>query len=108
MQLSITEKARVELLASGVGAEAYLRLAVKPGGCAGRSYDMVVDRKLNTGDKIIYVNGELQVITDPESAQYLDGLNIDYSDDLVESGFRLSNPNAQHSCGCGSSFSCES
>ena len=108
MQLNITEKALAELVANGVGAEAYLRLAVKPGGCAGMSYDMVVDTRLKTGDKIIYENGELQVITDPESAQYLDGLNIDYSDDLVESGFRLSNPNAEHSCGCGSSFSCAS
>lgn len=106
MRLEISEKAEAELRRSGVGNSAYLRLAVKPGGCAGMSYDMVLDTKLHTGDKIIYETDEMQVITDPDSAPYLDGLKIDYSDDLIESGFRLSNPNAQHACGCGSSFSC--
>lgn len=106
MRLEITEKAISELRSGGVGNDAYLRLAVKPGGCAGMSYDMVLDSTLRTGDKIVYTSGDLQVITDPDSAQYLDGLQIDYSDDLIESGFRLSNPNAQKSCGCGSSFSC--
>ena len=106
MRLEISKKAQAELRASGVGSDAYLRLAVKTGGCAGMSYDMVLDTRLNTGDRIIFETGDLQVITDPDSEPYLDGLTIDYSDDLIESGFRLSNPNAQHACGCGSSFSC--
>lgn len=106
MNLEITEKAQNELRNSGVGADSYLRLAVRPGGCAGMSYDMILDDKLNEGDKVIFEQAELQVITDPNSAQYLDGLHIDFSDDLVESGFRLTNPNAQNSCGCGSSFGC--
>ncbi|MBN2343402.1 MAG: iron-sulfur cluster assembly accessory protein [Deltaproteobacteria bacterium] len=106
MQLNITEKAKQELVAGGVGKDAYLRLEVIPGGCAGMSYSMLLDDQLNEGDQLIFQEQEFRVVTDPESVQYLDGLNIDYSDDLVESGFRLSNPNAQHSCGCGSSFSC--
>ena len=106
MNLTISEKAQSQLRSSGVGRDAYLRLAVKPGGCAGMSYDMLVDDTLKVGDKIIYTNGDLQVITDPKSAPYLDGITIDFSDDLIEAGFRLSNPNAQNACGCGSSFSC--
>ncbi len=106
MRLEITEKAISELRAGGVGNDAYLRLAVKPGGCAGMTYDMLLDSTLRTGDKVIYSSGDVQVIADGESEPYLDGLTIDYSDDLIESGFRLSNPNAKKSCGCGSSFSC--
>ena len=106
MQLNISEKAKQELCAGGVGKDAYLRLAVTPGGCAGMSYSMLLDDTLREGDQIVYTDDELRVVTDPDSAQYLDGLNIDYSDDLVESGFRIHNPNAQKSCGCGSSFGC--
>ena len=106
MRLEITTKAVEELRAGGVGPDAYLRLAVKPGGCAGMTYDMLLENTLRSGDKIVYTDGDLQVVADPDSAQYLDGLCIDYSDDLVASGFRLNNPNAARSCGCGSSFSC--
>ena len=106
MRLDITEKAISELRAGGVGSDTYLRLAVKPGGCAGMTYDMLLDSSLRTGDKVIFASGDVQIIADKESEQYLDGLQIDYSDDLIESGFRLSNPNAKKSCGCGSSFSC--
>jgi iron-sulfur cluster assembly accessory protein len=106
MSLIITDKALLELRSNGVGSDAYLRLAVKPGGCAGMSYDMVVDDKMNMGDRVIYKKEGLQVIADPESVPYLDGLKIDFSDDLIETGFRLSNPKAQNACGCGSSFSC--
>ena len=106
MQLEITKKAQDELRSAGVGSESFLRLAVSPGGCAGMSYDMVLDKDLDADDQVIYQEDELRVVTDPASAQYLDGLKIDFSDDLVEAGFRLSNPNAQNSCGCGSSFGC--
>ena len=106
MNLMITEKALSELRANGVGKDSYLRLAVKPGGCAGMSYDMIVDETLNLSDKVIYESGDLQVIADSDSVPYLDGLQIDFSDDLIEAGFRLRNPTARNSCGCGSSFSC--
>lgn len=106
MQLNITEKAKQELYAGGVGKDSYLRLGVTPGGCAGMSYSMILDDTLNEGDQVVYTEADLRVVTDPDSVQYLDGLHIDYSDDLVESGFRISNPNAQNSCGCGSSFGC--
>ncbi len=106
MRLEISKKARAELRAGGFGSAAYLRLAVKPGGCAGMSYDMILDNKRHAGDKIIYEIGDLQVIADPDSAPYLDGLKIDYSDDLIQAGFSLKNPSDQNTCGCGSSFNC--
>jgi iron-sulfur cluster assembly protein len=106
MQLNISDKAKKELSAGGVGKDAYLRLAVTPGGCAGMSYSMLLDDTIREGDQVVYHEDELKVVTDPDSAQYLDGLHIDFSDDLVESGFRISNPNAQKACACGSSFGC--
>ena len=106
MQLKITPAAVTELRAGGVNADTYLRLAVVPGGCAGMSYNMFVDDALNEGDQLVYQAEDIRVITDPDSARYIDGLTIDFSDDLVESGFRLTNPNAHNSCGCGSSFGC--
>ena len=106
MQLEITQKAKDELKSGGVDANSYLRLVVKPGGCAGMQYDMVLEDTKNDDDKIIYNVEDLRVVSDPESLKYFEGLTIDYSDDLIESGFTLFNPNAKNSCGCGSSFGC--
>ena len=55
-------------------------------------------------DQLVYQEDDLRVVADRRSAPYLDGLEIDYSDDLVRSGFRLKNPSAAKSCGCGASF----
>ncbi|HET6408010.1 MAG TPA: iron-sulfur cluster assembly accessory protein [Chthoniobacteraceae bacterium] len=79
-----------------------LRLFVEKGGCAGMQYGMTIDT-VSTGDETFERDG-VKVIVDPESLNYLRGSEIDYCDDLTGTGFRLKNPNAVRSCGCGTSF----
>jgi len=102
--LTITDKALDALDGIDMPEGAFLRINVVPGGCSGRTYSAAVDTELDEADVILYEAGKLRVVTDPDSAEFLDGLQIDYSDDLIRSGFRFSNPNACGSCGCGSSF----
>jgi len=104
MQIEVTDKAKGKLQELGLNAERFLRLGVKPGGCAGMSYDAVIDDEMSENDKVAYESDELRIVAGAESVEYLEGLKIDFSDDLVRPGFLLSNPNAQGSCGCGSSF----
>lgn len=80
-----------------------LRVAVRPGGCAGFSYEMFFDSDSDDND-ITTAYGQVTVVSDPSSAQLLQGAMLDYKDGL-ESGFAITNPNAERSCGCGSSFS---
>ena len=100
----VTEKAKAKLLDLGLDEERFLRLGVRPGGCAGMTYDAVIDDTLEEGDQVIYESDKLRVVSDAANIVYLDGLKVDYSDDLVQSGFVLSNANVKKSCGCGSSF----
>src|SRR4051812_14795322 len=79
-----------------------LRISVEKGGCAGMQYEMQFDRA-NETDRL-YTRGNVDVIIDPQSAIYLDGVSVDYVDGLTGAGFRIVNPNAVRSCGCGSSF----
>jgi iron-sulfur cluster assembly protein len=79
-----------------------LRIFVENGGCAGMQYGMALDAA-KEGDEIIERDG-VQVIVDQESGVLLRGATIDYSDGLAGSGFRINNPNAARSCGCGTSF----
>jgi iron-sulfur cluster assembly protein len=79
-----------------------LRIYVENGGCAGLQYGMGLGHA-REGDEIIERDG-LKVIIDGESAHFLNGSTIDYSDDLAGAGFRINNPNAVRSCGCGTSF----
>ncbi len=79
-----------------------LRLAVRRGGCAGWRYEMrVADPE--TGDAVIE-NGAARVIVAADSIERLRGCEVDYSEDLTDSGFKIHNPNASRSCGCGTSF----
>jgi iron-sulfur cluster assembly protein len=81
-----------------------LRIAVKGGGCSGLSYVMNLEPAPTDRDLVFEVEG-LTVIVDPKSARFIGGLNLDYSvKNLLEGGWRFSNPNAQRSCGCGTSF----
>jgi iron-sulfur cluster assembly protein/iron-sulfur cluster insertion protein len=80
-----------------------LRVAVRPGGCAGFSYEMFFDGDRDDND-ITTTFGEVTVVVDPSSAQLLQGAMLDYKGGL-ESGFAITNPNAEKTCGCGSSFS---
>ena len=80
-----------------------LRVAVKPGGCAGFQYDLFFDKDELEGDAVADFNG-VTVRVDPMSAQYLTGATIDFVDTLGDSGFKIDNPNAGSGCGCGKSF----
>ena len=81
-----------------------LRVAVRPGGCSGFSYEMFFDTELETDDQVMDFSG-VKVVVDPSSAQLLTGASLDYKDGLQGAGFAISNPNAERSCGCGQSFS---
>lgn len=79
-----------------------LRLFVEKGGCAGMQYGMKLD--MPTPEDALVPAGSVSVIIDPESAKFLRGIEIDYQDTLNDSGFKIHNPNAIRSCGCGTSF----
>jgi iron-sulfur cluster assembly accessory protein len=81
-----------------------LRVAVRPGGCSGFSYEMFFDAEVDNED-IITEFGRVKVVIDPESAERLRGSTLDYKDGLMGAGFAIENPNTTRSCGCGNSFS---
>ena len=92
------------LLAEEEGEGLALRVAVKPGGCSGYSYEMFFDSEV-MADDVVREFGTVRVVVDPASAELLTGSTLDYSDGLQDTGFHISNPNATRTCGCGSSFS---
>ncbi len=100
----ITDPALRELEKLEATGENFLRIAVIPGGCSGMTYSACIDNTLSDGDEVVYTNGSLRIVADTGSAMFLDGLTIDYSDDLIAAGFRFKNPKAKKGCGCGSSF----
>lgn len=106
--VTLTENAAAkvaELLAEEEGAEALaLRVAVRPGGCSGYSYDMFFDSEV-ADDDVVRTFGTVKVVVDSESAELIKGSTLDYRDGLQGAGFHISNPNATRTCGCGSSFS---
>jgi iron-sulfur cluster assembly protein len=104
MSIQISDRARRRLVELGLGGRAALRIAVVSGGCSGNTYSAGIEDTVGENDRLVYQEGELRVIADLRSAPYLDGLQIDYSDDLIQSGFRFKNPSAAKSCGCGASF----
>jgi len=81
-----------------------LRVAVRPGGCSGYSYEMFFDSDISDDDRATDYGG-VKVVSDAMSAQLLDGATLDFKDGLMGAGFAIENPNAQSSCGCGKSFS---
>lgn len=93
-----------DLLAQEGNAELALRVAVRPGGCSGFSYEMFFDSELESDD-IVRSFGPVKVVVDPASAEQLTGATLDYKDGLQGAGFHITNPNATRTCGCGSSFS---
>ena len=81
-----------------------LRVAVRPGGCSGFSYEMFFDSDIAADDIKADVDG-VSVVVDPASAPLLTGAVLDFKDGLQGAGFAITNPNAQRTCGCGQSFS---
>ncbi len=104
--VTITEPAAGEIksmLAKEESAAAKgLRVYVEAGGCSGMQYGMVFDEKRD--DDLTSELFGVSVLVDPFSANYLKGAVIDFSDSLTGGGFKISNPNARQSCGCGNSF----
>ena len=93
-----------ELITAEGEAGLALRVAVRPGGCSGFSYEMYFDTD-RAADDITKDFGGVDVVVDPQSAQLLEGATLDYKDGLQDAGFSIDNPNAQRTCGCGQSFS---
>jgi iron-sulfur cluster insertion protein len=104
--IEITESAKtkiLDLLAEENNPGLFLRTFVQGGGCSGFQYGFTFDEEQNEDDFEISI-GESKVVVDAMSMQYLQGAVIDYKEDIMGSNFSIKNPNAQTTCGCGSSF----
>ena len=81
-----------------------LRISVVGGGCSGMSYNLSFDENKGEFDKVFEIEG-VKVYCDLKSWLYVKGTTVDFSDDLLSGGFKIENPNAERTCGCGTSFS---
>jgi iron-sulfur cluster assembly protein/iron-sulfur cluster insertion protein len=105
--ITLTDNASLkvkELIAQEGQDGLMLRVAVRPGGCSGFSYEMFFDTEKDNEDLVDETAG-VPVVVDPSSAQLLSGATLDFKDGLQGAGFAIDNPNAQKTCGCGQSFS---
>ncbi len=105
--ITLTEVAAskvAELLDQEGNPELALRVAVRPGGCSGFSYEMFFDSDV-ADDDMTSAFGTVRVVVDPTSASLLQGATLDFKDGLQGAGFSINNPNASRTCGCGNSFS---
>jgi iron-sulfur cluster assembly protein/iron-sulfur cluster insertion protein len=93
-----------ELVEAEGNSELALRVAVRPGGCSGFSYEMFFDSDFAADDQKADYNG-VKVVVDSASLQFLNGASLDYKEGLMGAGFTVNNPNTTRSCGCGQSFS---
>lgn len=92
------------MLEKKLSPEEFLRVTVTEGGCAGLTYTAEIDKNMKEGESVVQQSGTVRIVSDNESAPYLNGLSIDYSDDLLSGGLRFANTNAKSTCGCGASF----
>jgi iron-sulfur cluster insertion protein len=107
MQIDITESAKakiLDILAEENNPKLALRAFVQGGGCSGFNYGFTLDEEMAEDDFEIPL-GNFRVLVDSMSMQYLQGSTVDYKETLMGSNFAITNPNAQSTCGCGSSFS---
>jgi iron-sulfur cluster insertion protein len=105
--ITLTESAAIkvkDLIEAEGTPQLALRVAVRPGGCSGFSYEMFFDTDVAADDTVNDENG-VRVVVDEASAELLKGATLDYKDGLQGAGFAIENPNAQRSCGSGKSFS---
>lgn len=103
--LTDTAATKVKQLLEAEGAtDLALRVAVRPGGCSGFSYEMFFDGDISTEDQTMTF-GDVRVVVDQASSQLLVGASLDYQDGLQDAGFKINNPSASRTCGCGNSFS---
>ncbi|MES2155835.1 MAG: iron-sulfur cluster assembly accessory protein [bacterium] len=107
LSMTVTDLARVKLqefLGSRSMESVGVRISVQAGGCSGASYGMEFAEKAEPGELKLNSNG-VTLYLQPEHAPLLNGVQIDYVDELMGGGFKIANPNAKSSCGCGKSFS---
>lgn len=105
--VSVTDAAAEKIksmLASQGHPEYGLRMGVMGGGCSGFQYRLAFETAAGDMDQIIESNG-IKIFIDPKSCLYLSGVKLDYIDGLMGAGFKIDNPNARSTCGCGESFS---
>ncbi|MEE3188818.1 MAG: iron-sulfur cluster assembly accessory protein [Candidatus Neomarinimicrobiota bacterium] len=105
--ITVTEKAvkQLKIAMKSAGDEnQILRMSVEGGGCSGMTYKMDFDNQQQEFDKVFESNG-LKIVCDLKSWLYLKDIQVDYSNDLLNGGFQIKNPNADRTCGCGTSFS---
>lgn len=105
--INLTENAKIkvkELLLEENNPNLKLRVFVQGGGCSGMQYGFTFDQDIAEDDFALSFDG-IELLIDSMSHQYLEGARIDYKEDVMGSSFSIDNPNAQTSCGCGSSFS---
>src|SRR5579862_1881854 len=109
-EITLTDRASEELVAlikDNAKESALLRVWVQGGGCSGLSYGMALDdNEPEEGDRLFEDRG-VRIVVDELSLRYMTGAVVDYVDDVLGGGFKIENPNAVKSCGCGSSFSTE-
>jgi iron-sulfur cluster assembly accessory protein len=104
--VTITERAARQIgqILKSEGDGAKLRISVEGGGCSGFQYKFDVERD-QAADDLVIERDSAVVLVDPASAPFLAGSELDFVDDLIGASFRVNNPNATASCGCGTSFS---
>jgi iron-sulfur cluster assembly accessory protein len=104
--VTISERAarRIGQILKGEGDGAMLRISVEGGGCSGFQYKFDIDHA-RADDDVVIARDAAVVLVDPASAPFLAGSEVDFVDDLIGASFRVHNPNATASCGCGTSFS---
>jgi iron-sulfur cluster assembly accessory protein len=108
--ITLSDKAAAEIKAimdQNAGTFEGVRVFVAGGGCSGLSYGMQIADEPATADDLVFDSAGIKVIVDLGSHQYLDGASIDFDDTLQGGGFKINNPNAAKTCGCGSSFATE-
>ena len=103
MNITIKEKAE-SMLNNKLTAGQFLRVFVKEGGCAGLTYGAEIAGEMKGGESVVHTAGPIRIVTDEASGKFLDGLVIDYSDELINGGLQFTNSNTKTTCGCGQSF----
>jgi iron-sulfur cluster assembly accessory protein len=106
MPVTVSARAarRIAAILAAEPADAMLRLAVTGGGCSGFQYNFAIDEARLQDDLLLERDGA-RILIDPVSLDFLKGAEIDFTDDLIGQAFKVNNPNATSSCGCGTSFS---
>lgn len=107
MNITIKEKAEA-MLNNKLAAGQFLRVGVTEGGCAGLTYNASIASEMKKDESVVQTEGTIRIVTDVASAKFLDGLVIDYSNDLINGGLQFTNSNTKTTCACGQSFNLNS